>query len=258
MLDWPGGVVGTRKLSARISEATYTKVMRILVVDHQQDSRESLRRSLSFNGYSVILAADGSEAFAAMNEQDITLAIINRTLPDIDGLEICRCLRSEGNTLPILMLAPVRSVAERVGGLDAGADDYLEIPYALEELLARVRALIRRAATISDSQTPDIKFGDLTLSHDRHEVSRGGHSIALTRTEFALLELFMNHPRRVLEKSFIMDRVWNNEFPASGNALEVYVGYLRRKTEMGGQSRMIHTVRGVGYVLRSNEMNEAE
>ena len=231
--------------------------MRILVVDHQQDSRESLQRSLNFNGYTVTLAADGGEALASIHEAENALAIINRNLPDTDGLDICRRLRAEGNTIPILMLAPVGSVAERVGGLDAGADDYLETPYALEELLARVRALIRRKDAISHAHTPDIHVGDLTLSHDRHEVSRGGHSIALTHTEFALLELFINHPQRVLTKSFIMDRVWNNECPTSGNTLEVYIGYLRKKTEMGGQSRMIHTVRGVGYVLRHDEEKES-
>ena len=180
-----------------------------------------MRRSLSFNGYSVDLAQDGLEALEAIANDRPDALVLDVMMPRLDGLEVCRQLRSTGDDLPILVLTARDSVSERVAGLDAGADDYLPKPFALEELLARMR-----------------------------EVHRGERAISLTRTEFALLEMLIANPRRVLTRSRILEEVWGFDFPTSGNALEVYVGYLRRKTEAEGEPRLIHTVRGVGYVLR--------
>ena len=173
-------------------------------------------------------------------------------MPRMDGLEVCRTLRSSGDDRPILVLTARDGVSDRVAGLDAGADDYLPKPFALEELLARVRSLFRRAAAeaIGNASTSDLVFEDLHLNPDTRDVTRGERTISLTRTEFALLELLMANPRRVLSRSAILEDVWGYDFPTSGNALEVYIGYLRRKTEAGGEPRLIHTVRGVGYVLR--------
>ena len=224
--------------------------MRILVVDDDRAVRESLRRSLSFNGYTVDLAEDGVEALDAIANERPDAVVLDVMMPRLDGLEVCRQLRSTGDDLPILVLTARDSVSERVAGLDAGADDYLPKPFALEELLARLRALLRRTGPEDLAETALLTFGDLSLDPATREVHRGKRSISLTRTEFALLEMLMANPRRVLTRSRILEEVWGFDFPTSGNALEVYVGYLRRKTEAEGEPRLIHTVRGVGYVLR--------
>ena len=224
--------------------------MRILVVDDDRAVRESLRRSLSFNGYSVNLAEDGVEALDAIANDRPDAVVLDVMMPRLDGLEVCRQLRSTGDDLPLLVLTARDSVSERVSGLDAGADDYLPKPFALEELLARLRALLRRTGPEDSAESAMMSFGDLTLDPATREVHRGKRSISLTRTEFALLEMLMANPRRVLTRSRILEEVWGFDFPTSGNALEVYVGYLRRKTEAEGETRLIHTVRGVGYVLR--------
>ena len=230
--------------------------MKILVVDDEQPVRESLRRSLRFNGYEVLTANDGLEAVETVRTENPELLILDVMMPNMDGLEVCRTLRSGGWDRPILVLTARDGVSDRVAGLDAGADDYLPKPFALEELLARVRSLVRRAS--ADSIAVDapvesrLSFEDLELDADTREVSRGGRAISLTRTEFALLQLLMENPRKVLSRSKILEEVWGYDFPTSGNALEVYIGYLRKKTEGEGDARLIHTVRGVGYVLRES------
>ncbi|MBZ8176294.1 response regulator [Corynebacterium poyangense] len=229
--------------------------MRILVVDDEQAVRESLRRSLSFNGYEVSLAEDGVEALQTISQQHPDLVILDVMMPRMDGLEVCRTLRSTGYDRPILILTARDGVSERVAGLDAGADDYLPKPFALEELLARVRSLLRRAAADAvEENKEELVFEDLRLNPETRDVFRGDRAISLTRTEFTLLELLMQNPRRVLPRSTLLEEVWGYDFPTSGNALEVYVGYLRRKTEAENESRLIHTVRGVGYVLRENAL----
>jgi two-component system response regulator MprA len=225
--------------------------MRILVVDDDRAVRESLRRSLEFNGYKVELASDGAQALEAIIASRPDAMVLDVMMPRLDGLEVARRLRSTGDDLPILVLTARDTVSDRVSGLDAGADDYLPKPFALEELLARLRALLRRA--IPDVQglaAEMLSFADLTLDPGTREVRRGEREISLTRTEFALLELFLSYPKHVLTRGRILEEVWGYDFPTSGNALEVYVGYLRRKTEADGEPRLIHTVRGVGYVLR--------
>jgi two-component system response regulator MprA len=224
--------------------------VRILVVDDDRAVRESLRRSLSFNGYTVDLAEDGVEALDAITNERPDALILDVMMPRMDGLEVCRQLRGTGDDIPILVLTARDTVSERVSGLDAGADDYLPKPFALEELLARLRALLRRTGPEEASENALMTFGDLSLDPSTREVHRGSRPISLTRTEFALLEMLIANPRRVLTRSRILEEVWGFDFPTSGNALEVYVGYLRRKTEAEGESRLIHTVRGVGYVLR--------
>ncbi|NLU82595.1 response regulator transcription factor [Rhodococcus sp. HNM0569] len=223
--------------------------MRILVVDDDRAVRESLRRSLSFNGYTVELAVDGVDALEKIAADRPDAVVLDVMMPRMDGLEVCRRLRSTGDDLPILVLTARDSVSERVAGLDAGADDYLPKPFALEELLARLRALLRRAAPDPD-ESEKLVFEDLSLDPVTREVTRGERQISLTRTEFSLLEMLMANPRRVLTRGRILEEVWGYDFPTSGNALEVYVGYLRRKTEADGEPRLLHTVRGVGYVLR--------
>lgn len=226
--------------------------MKILVVDDEQAVRDSLRRSLSFNGYDVSLAEDGVEAVESIEREQPDLVILDVMMPRMDGLEVCRTLRSSGYDRPILVLTARDGVSDRVAGLDAGADDYLPKPFALEELLARVRSLMRRAAaeSIGGSDAQELVFEDLRLDPETRDVTRGERFISLTRTEFALLQLLMSNPRRVLSRTTILEEVWGYDFPTSGNALEVYIGYLRRKTEAEGENRLIHTVRGVGYVLR--------
>lgn len=226
--------------------------VRVLVVDDDRAVRESLRRSLSFNGYTVALATDGVEALDAITSDRPDAVILDVMMPRLDGLEVCRQLRSTGDDLPILVLTARDSVSERVAGLDAGADDYLPKPFALEELLARVRALLRRTVPDGATETTPMAFEDLTLNPVTREVTRGERHISLTRTEFALLEMLIANPRRVLTRSRILEEVWGFDFPTSGNALEVYIGYLRRKTEAEGEPRLIYTVRGVGYVLRES------
>jgi two-component system, OmpR family, response regulator MprA len=224
--------------------------VRILVVDDDRAVRESLRRSLAFNGYSVELAQDGQEALESIASNRPDALVLDVMMPRMDGLQVCRHLRSTGDDLPILVLTARDSVSERVAGLDAGADDYLPKPFALEELLARMRALLRRTALDDHTESAAMTFADLSLDPMTREVTRGDRQISLTRTEFSLLEMLIANPRRVLTRSRILEEVWGFDFPTSGNALEVYVGYLRRKTEAEGEPRLIHTVRGVGYVLR--------
>lgn len=228
--------------------------MKILVADDEQAVRDSLKRSLRFNGYEVCLAQDGEEALDMIRTEEPDLTILDVMMPKLDGLGVCRTLRSSGYDRPVLMLTARDGVSDRVAGLDAGADDYLPKPFALEELLARVRSLLRRARadSIEDNshESSSLKFEDLSLNPETRDVTRGTRTISLTRTEFALLHLLMQNPRRVLSRQTILEEVWGYDFPTSGNALEVYIGYLRRKTEAAGESRLIHTVRGVGYVLR--------
>ncbi len=225
---------------------------RVLVVDDDKAVRESLRRSLEFNGYEVSLAGDGAEALAAIAATSPDVVVMDVMMPRLDGLEATRALRTAGNDLPILVLTARDAVGDRVEGLDAGADDYLTKPFALQELLARLRALLRRVAPREDVEDEVLTFSDLSMDIATREVRRGERAIELTRTEFALLELFMRRPRRVLERSFILEEVWGYDFPTTANSLEVYVGYLRRKTEAEGEPRLIHTVRGVGYVLKES------
>ena len=228
------------------------QTQRILVVDDDRAVRESLRRSLEFNGYAVSVAHDGAEALASIGRESPDALVVDVMMPRLDGIETTRALRASGNDLPILVLTARDTVGDRVEGLDAGADDYLTKPFALEELLARLRALLRRtqAPAADDPEAELLSFADLTLNPATREVRRGDREIDLTRTEFSLLEMFLRRPRRVLDRSFILEEVWGYDFPTTANSLEVYVGYLRRKTEAAGEPRLIHTVRGIGYVLK--------
>jgi len=222
---------------------------RILVVDDERALRESLRRALALEGYEVELATDGEDALHRLAAGAVApdAILLDVLMPGVDVLEVARRLREAGDTTPILMLTARAEVDDRVAGLDAGADDYVVKPFALDELFARVRALLRR----TDREDFEVlRFADLELEPSTREVRRGRERIDLTRTEFALLELFLRNPRQVLTRSLIFERVWGYDFGLSSNALDVYIGYLRRKTEAGGRPRLIHTVRGVGYVLR--------
>jgi two-component system response regulator MprA len=224
------------------------RTMKILVVDDERAVRESLRRALELEGYEIELAEDGAQALERLaGEPEPDAMVLDILMPGVDGLEVSRTLRRKGSRLPILMLTARTQVEDRVEGLDAGADDYLTKPFALEELLARVRALLRRT---SDGTGETLRFLDLELDPGTREVTRGGEPIELTRTEFSLLELFLLNPRQVLTRSLIFERVWGYDFGFASNSLDVYIGYLRRKTETGGKPRLIHTVRGVGYALR--------
>ncbi|HEX3686263.1 MAG TPA: response regulator transcription factor [Gaiellaceae bacterium] len=222
--------------------------MKILVVDDERAVRESLRRALELEGYEIELAEDGSQALERLEaEREPDAVVLDVLMPGVDGLEVSRTLRRKGSRVPILMLTARTQVEDRVEGLDAGADDYLTKPFALEELLARVRALLRRTG---DGAGETLRFADLELDPGTREVTRGDERIELTRTEFSLLELFLLNPRQVLTRSLIFERVWGYDFGFASNSLDVYIGYLRRKTEAGGKPRLIHTVRGVGYALR--------
>ncbi len=223
---------------------------RVLVVDDDRAVRDSLRRSLEFNGYDVALAGDGAEALASISGTRPDAVVMDVMMPRLDGLEATRALRTAGHDVPILVLTARDAVGDRVEGLDAGADDYLTKPFALAELLARLRALMRRTVQPEDADEV-LGFADLSMDVATREVRRGDRQIELTRTEFTLLEMFLRRPRRVLERSFILEEVWGYDFPTTANSLEVYVGYLRRKTEAEGEPRLIHTVRGVGYVLKN-------
>ena len=221
--------------------------MLVLVADDDRAVREALERALQLNGFDVALAADGNEAISATTDRTPDAIILDVMMPGYDGLDVTRRLRREGNRVPILLLTARDAVGDRVDGLDAGADDYLPKPFALEELLARLRALLRRA----DAAPAELlRFADLTFDIGSMEARRGGRRFELTTTEAHLLELFMRNPRQVLPRSLIYERVWGYDFSHTSNALDVYVGYLRRKTEGEEDSRLIHTVRGTGYVLR--------
>jgi two-component system response regulator MprA len=221
--------------------------MRILVVDDDPAVCGSIDRALRLEGYEVQTAGTGGGALEALALDPPDALVLDLQLPDLDGLTVCRRLRAAGDDTPVLMLTARDAIDDRVQGLDAGADDYLVKPFALAELLARLRALLRRR---SGGDPEALRFGDLALDTSTREARRGDRSFSLTRIEFDLLELFLRHPRQVLTREIILDRVWGYNFDSTTNSLAVYVGYLRRKTEAGGESRCIHTVRGVGYVLR--------
>jgi two-component system response regulator MprA len=221
--------------------------MRVLVVDDDPGVRTAVGRALVFEGYDVIDAADGESALELTRTAVPDAVVLDVGMPRLDGLEVCRRMRAEGLTTPILVLTARHQVTDRVAGLDAGADDYLVKPFALEELLARLRALLRR---VPASGTDVLTVGDLTLEPSTRHVARGEEPIALTRTEFNLLELLMFNAGNVLTRDVIFERVWGYDFDVTSNSLDVYIGYLRRKTEASGRPRLIHTVRGVGYVAR--------
>ena len=220
--------------------------MKVLVVDDEPSVRSALQRALALERYDVSLAEDGQQALDTLAEGVVDAIVLDVMMPRVDGLEVCRRLRAAGDRTPVLMLTAKDAIDDRVDGLDAGADDYLVKPFALRELNARLRALLRRV----EPGGPVLAFGDLVLDTSAHEVRRGDRKIELSRTEFSLLQLFLEHPRQVLTRSVLFERVWGYDFGATSNALGVYIGYLRRKTEEGGERRLLHTVRGVGYVLR--------
>ncbi len=226
--------------------------MHILVVDDDQAVRDSLARSLQYSGYEVSTAVDGVDALAKLSGARPDAVIMDVMMPRLDGLEATRMLRSNGNDVPILVLTARDAVNDRVDGLDAGGDDYMAKPFALDELMARLRALTRRSKPTTETSSDVLTFENLTLDLQTREVTRGGRRISLTRTEFALLQTFMEHPRRVLERGWLLNEVWGFDFPTTANSLEVYIGYLRRKTETDNEPRLIHTVRGIGYVLRES------
>jgi two-component system response regulator MprA len=223
---------------------------RILVVDDEPAVQNALSRALTLEHYDVARASDGVEALERLGAAPYEAIILDIAMPRMDGLEVCKRLREGGDSTPVLMLTARGEVDDRVAGLDAGADDYLVKPFALRELLARVRALLRRSGE-GDGDEPTLTFVDLRLDLRAHEAWRGERPLQLTRTEFLLLELFLRHPRQVLTRSAIFESVWGYDFGSSSNSLGVYMGYLRRKTEVGEEPRLLHTVRGVGYVLRN-------
>jgi two-component system response regulator MprA len=222
---------------------------RILVVDDEPAVRRALERALRLDNYEVQLAADGEQALDALADQPADAVILDILMPKLDGLEVVRRMRKAGDRTPVLMLTARDAIDNRVEGLDVGADDYLVKPFALRELQARLRALLRRSAD-GAQEGEVLRYTDLMLDPIAHEVYRGDRLIELSRTEFLLLELFLRHPRQVLTRSTIFENVWGYDFGPTSNALGVYMGYLRRKTEAGGEPRLLHTVRGVGYVLR--------
>lgn len=221
---------------------------RVLVVDDEPAVRRALERALKLDNYDVDLAGDGEEALDSLAARPADAVILDVGMPRLDGLEVCRRIRAAGDRTPILMLTARDAIDDRVRGLDVGADDYLVKPFALRELQARLRALLRRSGDGADSEV--LTYSDLRLDPVAHEVYRGDRLIELSKTEFLLLELFLRHPRQVLTRSTIFENVWGYDFGPTSNALGVYMGYLRRKTEEGGEPRLLHTVRGVGYVLK--------
>jgi two-component system response regulator MprA len=223
----------------------------VLVVDDDPQLREALARALGLDGYVVDTASNGAKALDAISNQRPDVMVLDVMMPYVGGLDVCRTLRERKDRLPILVLTARDEVGDRVAGLDAGADDYLTKPFALEELRARLRALLRRTANEDDGEDAVLTYADLVLDPAARTVHRGDRPVDLTRTEYALLELLLRNAGRPLPRDVIMDRVWGWESEPTSNSLEVFVGYLRRKTEAGGEPRLIHTVRGVGYVLRS-------
>jgi two-component system response regulator MprA len=221
---------------------------RLLVVDDEPDVRDAIETALELEGHRVATAVDGLDALKRMGGGEFDAIVLDVLMPNIDGFEVCRRMRRDGNRTPILILTARDSVEDTIRGLDLGADDYLVKPFALGELLARVRALLRRNKP--DGDAAPLWFAGLSLDPQTHDVRRGDRTLDLTRTEYALLELFLRNPRQVLTRPLIMDRIWAYDFGPTSNPLEVYVSYLRRKTEAGGEPRLIQTVRGVGYVLR--------
>ena len=229
--------------------------MRILVVEDDAAVRDSLARTLRFEGHQVEIAADGVEALDAVRTAEPDAMILDVGMPRLDGLQTCRHLRAEGVILPVLMLTARDSVGDRVAGLDAGADDYLVKPFALQELLARLRALLRRSALTSAAAADDwLTFADVRMNPATREVWRGDRTLRLTRTEFAILEAFLRHPRQVLTRQALFEQVWGYDFGESSNSVHVYLGYLRRKLEADGEPRLLHTVRGVGFALREEPL----
>lgn len=221
----------------------------ILIAEDDRGVRQSLERALRFEGYDVMIAKDGSEALESLGVDEPDLLLLDVMMPHVDGLTVCRRLRASGSGLPVLMLTARHEVRDRVAGLDAGADDYLVKPFALEELLARIRALLRRNVPADDAAT--LTVGDLSLDPRTRKVTRGDRELDLTKTEFDLLELLMLNAGMVLTRDVIYERIWGYDFGTTSNSLDVYIGYLRRKTEEGGETRLIDTVRGVGYVIRT-------
>jgi two-component system, OmpR family, response regulator MprA len=252
-LDGRGGGGGEElaKRRSRTARAglSCSAMARVLVVDDEPAVRGALERALRLDAYDVALAADGREALDLLAAVQHDVVVLDLSMPHVDGLEVCRRLRAVGDRTPVLMLSARDAVDDRVAGLDAGADDYLVKPFALKELKARLRALLRRAED-GGAAGDVLRFADLSLDAAAYEVRRGARLVEVTRTEFQLLQLFLEHPRQVLTRSQIFERVWGYDFGATSNALGVYMGYLRRKTEAGGEPRLLHTVRGVGYVLR--------
>jgi two-component system response regulator MprA len=224
----------------------------VLVVDDDPQLREALTRALELDDYRVTTASNGVKALEAVGQSRPDVMVLDVMMPYVGGLDVCRTLRSKNDRLPILVLTARDEIGDRVAGLDAGADDYLTKPFALEELRARLRALLRRTSVDEGDEAAPLAYGDLELDPGAHTARRGGRAIDLTRTEFALLELLLRNAGRPLPRETIMDRVWGWESEPTSNSLEVFVGYLRRKTEAGGEPRLIHTVRGVGYVLRGD------
>jgi two-component system response regulator MprA len=222
--------------------------MKVMVVDDEPAMREALELALRLDGFEVELAPDGREAIRRLPAARPDVVLLDVLMPEVDGIEVCRRMRTAGDRTPVLMLTARDEVDDRVAGLEAGADDYLAKPFALPELLARLRALLRRTGWAADQEL--LRFDDLELDPSAYEVRRGGRELELTRTEFALLELFLRNPRQVLTRALIVERVWGYDFGPTSNSIDVYVGYLRRKTEEHGGERLLHTVRGVGYVLR--------
>lgn len=222
---------------------------RLLVVDDEPQLRDAVSRALRMEGYTVEIATDGPAGLAVLAAERPDLVVLDVMLPRMDGLEVCRRMRRGGDTTPVLMLTALDSVGDRVAGLDAGADDYLVKPFALEELFARVRALLRRTSPPGPGEEP-LTFADLTLLPGSRQGQRGGRRFDLTRTEYALLDLLMRNGGQVLTREIILERIWGYEFTPGSNSLEVYIGYLRRKTEAGGEPRLIQTVHGLGYTMR--------
>jgi two-component system response regulator MprA len=221
--------------------------MHVLVTDDERSVRSAVRRALTLEGYRVTEAENGAEALELIVRDRPDALVLDVLMPEVDGLDVCRRLRERGDALPILMLTARDTVDNRVQGLDAGADDYLVKPFALEELLARLRALLRRSSPDDDGV---LRYAGLELDLNLYEARVDGRSVRLTRTEFALLELFIRHPRQVLPRSMINERVWGYDFGPASNSLGVYIGYLRRKLTDAGAPQLIQTVRGVGYILR--------